>query len=109
MSIANKISKFNRKRKWKQFTENVYFDQNTRIIDVGFNDIEYSDVDNFLEKNYPYKHNITALGIEGKDNFSKKYPLVNSVLYDGDTFPFNNKSFDICWSNAVIEHVGDFE
>ena len=89
MGIADKISKFNRKRKWGQFTKNVYFDQNTRILDVGFNDIEYSDVDNFLEKNYQYKHNITAIGIEWKDHFSRKYPLVNSVLYDGDTFPFN--------------------
>ena len=27
--------------------------------------------------------------------------------YDGNRFPFENKKFDVCWSNAVIEHVGD--
>ena len=30
-------------------------------------------------------------------------------MYDGKRFPFTDKTFDICWSNAVIEHVGSFE
>lgn len=32
-----------------------------------------------------------------------------SVLYDGYYFPFNDKEFDIGWSNAVIEHVSDID
>ena len=109
MNIANKISHFNRKRKWNLFTENMSIDRTTKILDVGFAYIEYSNVDNFLELTYPYLQNITALGIMGKENFQKKFPLVKVVLYDGKTFPFDNDHFDICWSNAVIEHVGDFE
>ncbi len=27
-------------------------------------------------------------------------------MYEGDTFPFKDKEFDICWCNAVLEHVG---
>jgi len=109
MSIAGKFSQYNRKRKWGLFTENMPFNENTKLLDVGFNDIEFSNVDNYLEKSYPYQNNITALGIIGNKNFQKRYPLVNAVLYDGKIFPFDNNSFNICWSNAVIEHVGTYE
>ena len=30
-------------------------------------------------------------------------------MYDGKIFPFEDKCFDVCWSNAVIEHVGDYD
>jgi SAM-dependent methyltransferase len=109
MSLPEKVSQYNRKRKWGHFTENILFNESTKLLDVGFNDIEFSNVDNYLEKNYPYQNNITALGIIGKKNFQKRYPLVNVVLYDGKNFPFDNNSFNVCWSNAVIEHVGTFE
>jgi SAM-dependent methyltransferase len=32
---------------------------------------------------------------------------VKTVIYEGNIFPFENQTFDIGWSNAVIEHVGD--
>lgn len=108
MKIAEKVQGFNRNRKWGVFNKHILFEKSTQIIDVGFNDIEYSAFDNYLEKKYPYQQNITALGVVGKNNFNKNYPLVNAVLYDGKNFPFSNKSFDVCWSNAVIEHVGGF-
>ena len=37
------------------------------------------------------------------------YPEVRTVTYDGKIFPFKDNEFDICWSNAVIEHVGNFD
>ncbi|HSC53218.1 MAG TPA: methyltransferase domain-containing protein [Phnomibacter sp.] len=109
MKLAEKVSAFNRERKWQYFKTNLPFNSETKILDVGFNNKENSSVDNYLEKKYPFQQNITALGIGGKDFFEKKYPKVKVVLYDGKTFPFHDKTFDICWSNAVIEHVGDFE
>ena len=50
---------------------------------------------------------LTALTIEHPSNFESRYPQAECVQYDGQTFPFRNASFDVCWSNAVIEHVGD--
>jgi len=101
------ISSKNRERKYNLFLEIVKPSEFDQILDVGFSNIEYSPVDNFLEKNYPHPANITALGIDADDLFKQRYPEVRTVRYDGCKFPFNDGQFNIGWSNAVIEHVGD--
>ena len=107
MSIAYKISAVNRRRKWKIFLETIKPTLKLRILDVGFTENEYSETDNFLEKNYPYPQNITALGIDTPKKFRERYPQVKAVKYDGNKFPFDDRTFDVCWSNAVLEHVGN--
>jgi 2-polyprenyl-3-methyl-5-hydroxy-6-metoxy-1,4-benzoquinol methylase len=109
MSLVVKVSLFNRRRKWKHFMNLVNPDEKTTILDVGFNDTEYFENDNFLEKNYPYRKNITALGLEEPVNFNKIYPEIKAMAYDGKIFPFKDKEFDVVWANAVLEHVGVFD
>ena len=130
MSLAYKISGWNRKRKWDRFIEEIQPTAESTILDIGFSEEEYSDTDNFLEKHYPQTEQITALCLETPEaylharkdiNFqvpeeaiavkkkqaSKRYPQLEIVTYDGKNFPFKDKIFDICWSNAVLEHVGE--
>jgi len=106
MSLAHRVSGYNRRRKWRLFQDVIRPTAETTVLDVGFSDREYSPNDNFLEKNYAWPENITALGVDAPVEFPRRYPSIQAVQYDGGDFPFPDKAFDVCWSNAVIEHVG---
>jgi ubiquinone/menaquinone biosynthesis C-methylase UbiE len=110
MSLIEKfsytLSKKSRERKYAQFLAEIKPKPEESIIDVGVNDEEYSQGDNYLEKHYPYPQNITAISKDSADQFKNRYPEIKAVVADGRKLPFDDNSFDIAYSNAVIEHVG---
>lgn len=81
----------------------------SKVLDVGFGERSDYVVGNFIESHYPWLENLTALGLEEAVEFSRRYPQVRAVRYDGGIFPFSDKEFDVVWSSAVIEHVGGFD
>lgn len=108
-TIATRISNWNRNRKWSLFMDIFKPAPETKVLDAGYIDIESKASDNYIEKHYPYPQNLTALGIEEPVHFHANYPDIKTVRYGGRIFPFMDKEFDICYSSAVIEHVGNRE
>lgn len=78
----------------------------TRIVDVGVSDVE-TDAANLFEKLHPYPQNITACGLTSAalpDRVSDKVAF--QKISPGAPLPFDDATFDLFVSNAVLEHVG---
>ena len=70
----------------------------TTIIDVGGNRFNWELID--------CKPNVTMVNILDEEWTEGRFEMLK---YDGETIPFADNTFDICYSNSVIEHVGDRE
>ncbi len=80
-----------------------------RILDVGASDI-VNDGANVLERNYPYQHNLTACGLGEGRAFRGAFPDVTYLrIAPNVPLPFDDNSFDIATSNAVLEHAGSYK
>ena len=78
------------------------------ILDVGVTDTTWRS-SNFLEARYPSPARITAVGLGPMPAFVQAFPAVTFVTADGRDLPFADGTFDIGFSNAVVEHVGSRE
>jgi hypothetical protein len=106
--VASRVSLHSRQRKLRLFHELLRPGPETTVLDVGATDAAFGDgsTDNFFEALYPWPQRITAVGITPLETFAASFPEVSVVQADGRELPFPYGAFDICFSNAVVEHVG---
>lgn len=110
MSLFKRLSKISRKRKIALFNETLKPTERDRVLDVGAQvDPEAKSTLQFIDS-YPWKNRISAinLSVEHISSIKRLYPEIDARVDDACAMPWPDKYFDIVYSGAVIEHVGDF-
>src|SRR5436305_12848156 len=104
---ASQVSLRSRERKLRLFLELLQPGPGSTVVDVGVTDAPFGagSTDNFFEAMYPWPERITAVGNTGLERFRLAFPLVSVVEADGRELPFADGTFDVAFSNAVVEHV----
>jgi hypothetical protein len=109
---AGRLTAWSRRRKLELFLRELRPTPETAVVDVGVTDTGGDDpygTHNFFEALYPWPEKITAVSTQYLDRFSEAFPQVRAVRADGRDLPFADDEFDLGFSNAVLEHVGDRE
>ncbi len=105
--VASRVSLRSRERKLRLFLELLRPGPETTVVDVGVTDAPFGggSTDNFFEALYPWPERVTAVGQTSLDRFTAAFPAITAVRADGRDLPFADRTFDIGFSNAVVEHV----
>ena len=101
--VSAKVSPYFRRRRFQKFLDTFSPTQSMRILDVGGLPRGWQGV--------PIQSEITILNIEPLCDYEGSFLQANhiSVVGDGTRLPFADQSFDLVFSNSVIEHLGTWE
>ena len=108
--MFNELSAKSRTQKLRIFFQMLGLTERDRVLDVG-GECDPTCESIQLCESYPWKHRLTILNYDGRvlKLLNQQHPEISTVLGDARSLPFLAKSFDVIYSNAVIEHLGTWE
>jgi SAM-dependent methyltransferase len=95
-----------REEKWRAYSRFFPPRPGERVLDAGVSVLDDLPNENYFLRRYPFRGQVTAVGVTELTTLEPIYPDVTFVRADGRNLPFDDLSFDVVHSNAVIEHVG---
>ncbi|MDR1398164.1 MAG: class I SAM-dependent methyltransferase [Desulfarculales bacterium] len=98
-----------RRKIFHQLSAVVEFAELQKVLDVGITADKSRRENNFFENWFPCKRIITALSDQDGAWMEQDYPGLHFVQGDGRAMPFADKSFDLVFSSATLEHVGSYD
>ena len=105
--ILKKILLYSRINIFKIFVENVRFNKNSKILDVGTTPILDSH-ENIIFHQYKWKNNITGFSNQNCNILKKKFKTNKFIIGDAKNIKLKKNTFDISFCSATIEHVGSY-
>lgn len=108
-SLPVRLAAYQRRRMYARFLRDVAICKDDLLLDVGVTSDRSYEASNYVEAWYPHKDRVTALGIDDASFLEQQYPGMRFIQASGLDMPFDDCSFDVVHSSAVIEHVGSYE